>query len=103
LEPGRLEKLDILEQTANMLKKEVEEKGFLDVGAHVERDLPIGDNPETNIGISKDKFNTAISMLKEEGYQVHPSHSASWYWRVYQLQGFGQAWRYSERCLSQSI
>jgi hypothetical protein len=71
LEPGRLEKLDILEQTANMLKQEVKEKGFLDVGAHVERDLPIGDNPETRIGISKDKFNTAISMLKEEGYQVH--------------------------------
>jgi predicted transcriptional regulator len=72
LEPGRLDKLDILEQTSNMLKKEVEEKGFLDVGAHVERDLPIGDTPETRIQISKDKFNTAISMLKEEGYQVHP-------------------------------
>ena len=72
LEPGRLEKLDILQETANMLKKEVEEKGFIDVGAHVEKDLPIGDNPETRIGISKDKFNTAISMLKEEGYQVHP-------------------------------
>lgn len=72
LEPGRLDKLDTLEKTANMLKREVEEKGFLDVGAHVERDLPIGETPETNIGISKDKFNTAISMLKEEGYQVHP-------------------------------
>lgn len=71
LEPGRLEKLDILEQTANMLKKEVAEKTYLDVGAQVERDLPIGDNPETRMGISKDKFNTAISMLKEEGYQVH--------------------------------
>lgn len=72
LEPGRLDKLDVLEQTSNMLKREVEEKKFLDVGAHVERDLPIGDNPETRIQISKDKFNTAISMLKEEGYQVHP-------------------------------
>lgn len=71
LEPGRLDRLDILEQTANMLKRQVEEKGLIDVGAHVERDLPIGDNPETRIGISKDKFNTALSMLKEEGYSVH--------------------------------
>jgi DNA-binding CsgD family transcriptional regulator len=72
LEPGRQEKLDILQETANMLKKEVAEKGFVDVGAQVQRDLPIGDNPETRIGISKDKFDTALSMLKEEGYQVHP-------------------------------
>lgn len=72
LEPGRLEKLDILESTANMLKKEVEEKGFVDVGAHVELDLPIGDNPDVRVGISKDKFLTALSLLKEEGYQVHP-------------------------------
>lgn len=67
---GRQEKLDILQETSEMLKREVEEKGFIDVGAQVERDLPIGDTP--GIGISKDKFNTALSMLKEEGYQVHP-------------------------------
>jgi hypothetical protein len=71
LEPGRQERLDELQQTANMLKKEVEDKAFIDVGAQVQRDLPIGDNPETRIGISKDKFDTALSMLKEEGYQVH--------------------------------
>lgn len=72
LEPGRLDKLDTLQKTVNMLKKEVEEKGYIDVGAQVERDLPIGDSPEVRIGISKDKFNTAISMLKEQGYSVHP-------------------------------
>jgi hypothetical protein len=72
LEPGRKNKLDILQSTSEMLKKEVEEKGFLDVGSEVNRDLPIGDNPEARIGISKDKFNTALAMLKEEGYQVHP-------------------------------
>jgi hypothetical protein len=71
LEPGRLDRLDTLQKTADMLKRQVEEKGMIDVGAHVERDLPLGDNPETKIGISKDKFNTALSMLKEEGYQVH--------------------------------
>lgn len=71
LEPGRLDKLNVLQQTADMLKRQVEEKEFLDVGAFVEGNLPIGDNPETKIGISKDKFKTALSMLKEEGYNVH--------------------------------
>lgn len=70
LEPGRLERIDTLQKTADMLKRQVEEKEFVDVGAHVHRDLPIGDNPETRIGIPKDKFNTALSMLKEEGYAV---------------------------------
>jgi hypothetical protein len=72
LEPGRQEKLDILQQTANMLKRQVEEKGgFIDVGAYVEKDLPIGDNPNVRIGISPDKFKTALSMIREEGYNVH--------------------------------
>jgi hypothetical protein len=70
LAPGRQEKLDILQETANMLKRQVADKEYVDVGAHVERDLPIfSDVP--NIGISKDKLSTAISMLKEEGYSVH--------------------------------
>lgn len=70
LAPGRKDKLDVLQKTADMLKRQVEEKQYVDVGAHVERDLPIhSDIP--NVGISKDKFNTAISMLKEEGYTVH--------------------------------
>lgn len=72
LEPGRQERLDILQQTADMLKRQVDEKKFIDVGAFVEKDLPIGNNPESRIGISSDKFNTALSMLKEEGYSVHP-------------------------------
>jgi DNA-binding CsgD family transcriptional regulator len=71
LEPGRLDRLDTLHRTAEMLKREVNEKGMIDIGAHVELDLPIGDHPETRIGISKDKFQTAVSMLKEEGYRVH--------------------------------
>jgi len=71
LEPGRLERLDILQQTANMLKRQVEEKEFLDVGANVEKDLPIGDNPSARMKISPDKFKVALSMLKQEGYSVH--------------------------------
>ena len=75
LEPGRQEKLDILKSTADMLKRQVEEKEFVDVGASVEKDLPIGDNPDVRIGISPDKFKTALSMLKEEGYSVHPVYT----------------------------
>jgi len=71
LEPGRLERLNELQQTANMLKRQVAEKDIIDVGSKVHLDLPIGDNPDTRIGISPDKFNTALSMLKEEGYGVH--------------------------------
>lgn len=71
LEPGRQDRLAELHETAAMLKRQVAEKGMIDIGAHVEHDLPIGDNPETRVGLSKDKFNTAVSMLKEEGYQVH--------------------------------
>ena len=73
LEPGRQEKLDILQSTADMLKRQVEEKEFVDVGANVEKDLPIGD-AGARIGISPDKFKTALSVLKEEGYNVHPVH-----------------------------
>ncbi len=72
LAPGRQEKLDTLQKTAEMLKRQVNEKEFVDVGAQVQRALPIGDNPETKIGISKDKFDTALAMLKEEGYSIHP-------------------------------
>ncbi len=71
LEPGRQDKLNILQQTTDMLKRQVEEKGFLDVGSNVNLDLPIGDNPNSRIGISADKFNTALAMLKQEGYEVH--------------------------------
>jgi hypothetical protein len=71
LEPGRLEKLDVLQSTADMLKRQVDEKEFVDVGAYVEKDLPIGDNPDVRIGVSPDKFKTALSILKEEGYRVH--------------------------------
>jgi hypothetical protein len=68
LEQGRINRLDTLQKTAEMLKRQVDEKGIIDVGVHVERDLPIGDT--AGIGISKDKFNVALSMLKEEGYVI---------------------------------
>lgn len=47
--------------TANVIKQNVDEKGYIDVGAGV----------ELYMGISKEKLNTAVQLLKEEGYEVH--------------------------------
>ena len=46
--------------TADYLKKMVDEKGMIDIGTGVEREL----------GISKEKLNQAVSMLEAEGYPV---------------------------------
>ena len=61
LKPGVQDKLDVLQATASMLKTQVDEKKFIDVGTGVERQL----------GISKDKLATAVAVLKEQGYVVH--------------------------------
>jgi len=68
LSPSAKDKVNVLEETADMLRRQVEEKEILDIGAQAERDLPIGG---TNIGIPATKFNTAVAMLQEEGYGVH--------------------------------
>lgn len=47
--------------TADILRKQIEEKGMLDVGAGVEREL----------GISREKLNAALAILQEEGYPVY--------------------------------
>jgi hypothetical protein len=61
----------LLQATSEMLKRQVNEKNYIDVGVHVEKDLPLGDNPHARVGISKEKFQTAVAMLQEEGYKVH--------------------------------
>ena len=48
-------------QTAEFLKKQVSEKGMIDVGVGVEREL----------GISKEKLKTALYILEMEGYEVY--------------------------------
>ena len=48
-------------ETADFLKKQVDEKGMVDVGAGVEREL----------GISKEKMKEALYLLQREGYPVH--------------------------------
>lgn len=48
-------------ETAAFLKQRVDEKGMIDVGTGVEREL----------GISKEKLNEALYILEREGYPVH--------------------------------
>ena len=61
LNPTIQERADITKTTSSILKKSVDEKGYIDVGAGVER----------HMGISRTKLKTSIEMLKEEGYTVH--------------------------------
>ncbi len=61
LAPGVKDRADVLQATANMLRQQVEEKGYIDIGTAVERQL----------GISKEKLATAAAILKEEGYAIH--------------------------------
>ena len=48
-------------KTADFLKKQIDEKGIIDVGAGVEREL----------GISKEKLNQALYLLERDGYEVY--------------------------------
>jgi len=61
LAPGQKEKTDILLATSNMLRDEVAKKSVIDIGKGVENQL----------GVSKEKLATAVSILKAEGYPVH--------------------------------
>jgi DNA-binding CsgD family transcriptional regulator len=60
LEPGALVRTDQLQATANMLKDQVTEKGYVDVGVGVEH----------HRGLSRTQLDTALSMLESEGYTV---------------------------------
>ena len=48
-------------KTADFLKKQVDEKGMIDVGSEVEREL----------NVSRQKLDTALYMLEREGYNVY--------------------------------
>lgn len=61
LDPATREKNELLVTTSNMLKDQLKEKPYLDIGAGV----------ENHLGISDTKLSTAVSMLQEEGYTVH--------------------------------
>lgn len=61
LDPAIQARSDITQTTANMLKDRVNDVKYLDIGVGTER----------HIGISKTRLNTAVAMLREEGYKIH--------------------------------
>lgn len=60
LDPAMQERASITESTVNMLRQQVEDKNYLDVGAGVEH----------HIGVSRTKLNTAIAELEQDGYKL---------------------------------
>jgi DNA-directed RNA polymerase specialized sigma24 family protein len=60
LDPVAKERSEANTTISNMLRKSVEEKGYVDVGSGVER----------HIGVSRTRLKTAISQLEEEGHLV---------------------------------
>lgn len=60
LEPSRKAKEDVLISIRDTIKDSVDKHGYIDVGLGVDRRL----------GVTETKFNTALAMLKEEGYVV---------------------------------
>jgi hypothetical protein len=61
LAPGEKDKADALQTTANMLKDQVAKKQYIDIGSGV----------ESQLGITQTRLNTAVAVLKEQGYTVH--------------------------------
>lgn len=61
LNPAMQDRADVLTATSNMLREQLGEKPYLDIGAGV----------ENHLGISGTKLNTAVAILQDEGYQVH--------------------------------
>jgi biotin operon repressor/DNA-binding CsgD family transcriptional regulator len=61
LAPGAKDRADSLVTISKMLKERVDQQNFRDVGTGVENQL----------GITRTKLDTAIQMLKEEGYDIH--------------------------------
>lgn len=61
LSANQADKAKVLTSTSDVLKKEVDEKGFIDVGTGV----------ETHLGVSKEKLNASIAILREQGYVTH--------------------------------
>jgi hypothetical protein len=61
LAPGEKDKADAIQTTANMLRDHVDRKKYVDIGR----------GTEIQLGVTTTRMNTAVAVLKEEGYQVH--------------------------------
>lgn len=59
---GAKDRAAVLTNVSKMLQAEVDAKKFVDVGSGV----------ATQLGMSDEKLNAALGILKEKGYQVHP-------------------------------
>jgi hypothetical protein len=64
LAPGAKDRADVLTQTADMLKRQVDEKGLIQIGSGVEHEIGVN-------GIAQTKLNAAVAILKEQGYVEH--------------------------------
>lgn len=62
LNPQLKENNDKTQNVANMLMRQVDEKGYIDVGTGVEREI--------GTGISSTRFNTALAMAESKGYSL---------------------------------
>jgi len=60
LAPGAKDKADVITNTANMLKSHVSKDVYLDVGK----------GTENYTGVSRTRMDTALEVLKQEGYKV---------------------------------
>ena len=60
LDPSLKERASLTENTAAMLKRQISEKGPIDIGAGV----------ESGVGVSRTRLKTAAAILKAEGYEV---------------------------------
>lgn len=61
LAPGQKDKNAIINATKETIKASVEEHGLIDIGAYVEQ----------RMGVSRSKFDAAVSLLIEDGYRKH--------------------------------
>lgn len=61
LKPAFQERRNTATRIADVLKEQIEERPYLDVGEGVERQL----------GVSREQMKTAISILEQEGYTYH--------------------------------
>ena len=61
LDPDYTVRASKARETADFIKKQVDERGMIDVGVGVEREL----------NISAEKLNAALTILQEEGYPVY--------------------------------
>lgn len=61
LADGVKDKVDVLQSTANKLRERVDSGAYIDVGTGVEYQL----------GVSRQKLNTAVDLLRQEGYSYH--------------------------------